>query len=52
MGEKRNDKPQKHQYPRFYEKIIPIAVGVIALIIVILVIIIVGVIFGWFPGSR
>ena len=52
MEEKRNSTPQKHQYPRLYEKIIPIAVGLIALAIVILIIIIVGVIFGWFPGSR
>lgn len=52
MKEKRNRMTQKHQYPRFYEKIIPIAIGLIALVILILVIIIVGVIFGWFPGSR
>jgi hypothetical protein len=52
MEEKRNRKPQKHQYPRLYEKIIPIAVCIIALAIVILTLIIIGIIFGWIPGSR
>ncbi len=51
MNDERKRTPSKRQYPPFYEKAIPIAVGVIVVIIVILLIIIVGVALGLFPGT-
>ena len=46
-----NNKP-KRRYPPIYEKIVPIALGLIALAIVVLLLIIVGVALGLFPGIR
>ncbi len=49
----KNSRPSpKRQYPPFYEKIVPIALGVIAIAIIILLLIIVGVALGLFPGGR
>ena len=42
----------KRRYPPFWEKFIPIALGIIAVIIVILLLIIIAVFTGIFPGSR
>jgi hypothetical protein len=41
----------KRQYPPFYEKIVPIVLGIIALLIVVLLLIIFGVALGLFPGT-
>jgi hypothetical protein len=41
----------KRQYPPAYEKIVPIALAVIALTIIIVLIIIFGVVLGLVPGS-
>ncbi len=43
--------PSKREYPGVYEKIIPIALGVIGLAIISLLIIAVLVALGLFPGS-
>jgi hypothetical protein len=52
MNDKDNHKPPKRQYPPFYEKAVPIALGIIAIAIVVLLLIIVGVALGLFPGVR
>jgi hypothetical protein len=47
-----SDKPDtKREYPAVYEKIVPIALGIIGLAIVVLVIIAIIVALGFFPGS-
>jgi len=43
-------KPSKRQYPPFYEKVVPIALGIIIVAIVVLLLIIVGVALDLFPG--
>ena len=47
--EKRPD--SKRRYPAFYERAVPIALAVVAVIIVLLVGIIFAVLLGLFPGS-
>ena len=39
------------RYPPFWEKFIPIALGIITVIIVILLLIIIAIALGLFPGS-
>jgi hypothetical protein len=51
MDEQDNRTPPKRQYPPLYEKVVPVALGVIAMIIVVLVLIIFAVALGLFPGS-
>jgi len=51
MYDKDNDASPKRQYPPFYERIVPIALGIIALAIVVLLLIIVGVALGLFPSA-
>lgn len=51
MNDKDNRTLPKRQYPPFFEKAVPIAIGIIAVVIVILLIIIVGVALGLFPGT-
>ncbi len=46
-----NGKGAHRRYPSLYEKAVPIALGVIAVIIVILAVISVAVALGWFPGA-
>jgi hypothetical protein len=41
----------KRQYPRFYEKVVPVALAIIVVAIIILLLIIVGVVLGLFPGG-
>ena len=41
----------KRRYPAFYEKVIPIALGIIVLAIVILLVIILGVALGLFSAG-
>jgi hypothetical protein len=49
MSEERNPMPRR-QYPRLYEKGVPIALGCIAVAIVVLLIVILAVVLGLFPG--
>jgi hypothetical protein len=48
---KSEDTSPKRQYPPFYERIVPIALGIIALLIIVLLLIIFGVALGLFPGT-
>ncbi len=50
--DKKSRPSPKRQYPPFYEKVVPIALGVIAITIIIILLIIVGVAMGLFPGGR
>jgi hypothetical protein len=45
------DAPPRRRYPSQYEKVVPIALGVIVLAIAVLVIVILAVALGLFPGS-
>ena len=49
MNDKHDAPRSKRQYPPFYERFVPIALGIIAVIIVILLLIILGVALGLFP---
>ncbi len=51
MDNKDEHTPAKRRYPPFYEKVVPIALGIIALIVVVLLLIILGVALGLFPGA-
>jgi len=48
-GEKQTS--SKRHYPPIYEKLVPIALGVIVFIIILLVLVIFGVALGLLPGS-
>ena len=50
MPDKPDRPPPQRRYPPLYEKLVPIALGIIVLIIVALLLIIVGVALGLFPG--
>jgi hypothetical protein len=47
MSEKR-----ERRYPPFWERAVPVAVGILALVIVAMIVVIVAVALGVFPGSR
>ena len=47
----KNPDPPKRQYPPFFEKFVPIALGIIVVVIVILLVIIFSVALGLFPGA-
>ena len=49
--EKQNKTPSKRKYPLLYEKLIPIAIGIIVLAMIILLLVIVGVISGFFSSA-
>jgi hypothetical protein len=51
MNKRENQTPHKRRYPPFWEKFIPIALGIITVIIVILLLIIIAIAFGFFPGA-
>ena len=51
MPDTDNDKPPKRHYPPFYEKVVPIALGIIVVVVVILLFIILGVALGLLPGT-
>jgi hypothetical protein len=42
--------PSKRQYPDFYEKAVPIAIGIIGVVVIILILIILGVALGLFAN--
>ena len=46
-----NPTPPKRQYPPFYEKFVPIALGIIVVIILILLLVVFSVVLGIFPGA-
>ena len=46
------DRPQKRKYPPVYEKLIPIALGVIVLVIIAVLVVILGVALDLFPWAR
>ena len=50
MSDRDRDVSRRHQYPPFWDKAVPIAVGIIVVVIIILLVIIVGVALGLFPG--
>lgn len=52
MDEKDDHTPPKRRYPPLYEKAVPIALGIIAVVIVVLLLVILGVALGLFPGAR
>jgi len=49
MSNRDNGTPPKRQYPAFYEKAVPIALGLIAIAIIVIVLIIFAVALGLFP---
>jgi hypothetical protein len=44
--------PSKRHYPPLYEKLIPIALGIIIVAVFVLLVITVAVMAGLFPGTR
>jgi hypothetical protein len=44
-------KPPKHTYPAVYDKLIPIAIGIITLAIILLLVVVAGVITGFIPWT-
>ena len=52
MDKKNDDVSPQNQYPPLYEKVIPIALGIIVVAIVVLLVIVVGVALGLFPGAS
>ena len=52
MNDHDDASPGKREYPAFYEKVVPIALGVIVVVIVILLLIILGIALGLFSGST
>ncbi|HEY77403.1 MAG TPA: hypothetical protein G4O00_14695 [Thermoflexia bacterium] len=53
MDEERKEPrtPSKRSYPPFYERAIPVALGIIILGIAILIVVILAVLLGWVPGG-
>ena len=51
MSESDKHGAPKRQYPAFYERFIPIALGIIILAIVVLLIVILGVALGFFAAG-
>ena len=51
MNEPKDAPRPKRQYPPLYERLVPIALGIIAVIVIILLLIIVSVALGVFPGA-
>ncbi len=51
MGSQDERPPARRHYPPFYEKAVPIALAIIALIVVALLLVILGVALGLFPGA-
>jgi hypothetical protein len=52
MGNQDEQPPARRHYPPLYEKAVPIALGIIALIVVVLLLVILGVALGLFPGAA
>ena len=52
MGNQDEHTPVTRRYPPLYEKAVPIALGIIALIVIALLLIILGVALDLFPGAA
>ncbi len=50
MGNQDGQPPAKRHYPPVYEKVVPIALAVIAVIVIVLLLVILGVALGLFSG--
>ena len=48
MNQNENKQLPRRQYPPFFEKFVPVALGLIAVLIVVLLVIITGVALGFF----
>ena len=51
MSEEDRKQQTRRRYPQFYERIVPIALALIAFAIIIVLIVIFGVVLGLIPGS-
>jgi hypothetical protein len=51
MSDKDREQQPSREYPPLYERIVPIALALIALAIIVVLVIIFGVALGLFPGS-
>jgi hypothetical protein len=51
MHDQNDGTPPRRQYPPFYEKAVPIALGLIIVAIIVLMVIVVLVALGLFPGT-
>ncbi|MCK5053587.1 MAG: hypothetical protein KAR65_04880 [Anaerolineales bacterium] len=50
-NESSKSKSPKKQYPRVYEKVIPVALVILVLAMIFLLLVIAAVVLGFFPGS-
>ena len=51
MSESDKGPPPKRQYPGFYERLVPIALGLIAVAIIVILLIIFAIALGFFPAG-
>jgi hypothetical protein len=51
MSQENGGTPPKRRYPAFYEKTVPIALGIIVIAIIVLLLAILAVALGLFPGA-
>jgi hypothetical protein len=51
MQDQRNDTPQKRSYPPVYEKLVPIALIILAAVIILLVLLAAAVLLHLLPGQ-
>ena len=51
MEERERDTSRKRRYPPFYERAIPIALAILAVVVLVLLLIIAAVVLGMFPGG-
>jgi hypothetical protein len=51
MVDKSTSPPPKRQYPKLYEKTIPIAIGILVVIIIGMLVFALGVVLGLFGGA-
>ena len=49
MSQSTDKPPAKRQYPPLYEKIVPVAIGLIGIGVILMVIVATGVALGFFP---
>ncbi|MES0361650.1 MAG: hypothetical protein ABUK20_12090 [Anaerolineales bacterium] len=50
MVDESKNYPPKRQYPKFFEKTVPIAIGILVVVITGVLVFAIGVIFGLFNG--
>jgi hypothetical protein len=51
VSKSENDHPPKREYPGFYERLVPIALGLIAVAILVILLVILGVALGFFSAG-